>query len=83
MVRRAGAMPHARDDAPWSECGDRASPDFGALFAWPAWGGAWRLTYDRLGRDHALTRYASGFEDQVVLHGRRFDIAAGEAGATP
>jgi hypothetical protein len=80
MRRPEASIPHAADDAPWSACGDLKSRDFGTLFAWPAAGRALALTFDRQGRRHALTLF-EGRElgSEVVLHGRRFDVALGAA----
>jgi hypothetical protein len=78
MRRSDASIPHAANDAPWGACGDQNSPDFGTVFAWPAAGRALALTYDRQGRRHALTLF-EGRElgSQLVLHGRRFDVAFG------
>jgi hypothetical protein len=77
----AAAFPHARDDAPWSDCGDRRHPDFGTVFAWPAAGRAVALSFDRPGRRHAATLFdGRRLTTEIVLHGRRFDVATGAAG---
>ena len=75
------SLQHSRDDPPWTWCGDRHSPDFGRVFAWPAARGAIALTFDRRGRHHALTLLAPtapGIE--IAIFGRRFDVvwAAGD-----
>jgi hypothetical protein len=41
--------PHSREAPPWTDCGDPASPDYGAVYAWRAAGGALALTFDRRG----------------------------------
>jgi hypothetical protein len=38
------------------------------------------LTYDRCGRDHALTLLGRELGEEVVIHGRRFDIVRAELG---
>lgn len=69
-------IPHCRDDPAWGECGDPKSPDFGAVFAWPAAGRGCRLTYDAIGRRHALTLFdARDLGPRIVIQGRRFDVA--------
>ncbi len=73
------ALPHARDDAPWIDCGDPRQAGFGTLFVWPAAGAGVALTFDRPGRRHAATLFARrplGLE--IVLYGRRFSVAAAE-----
>jgi hypothetical protein len=70
------APPYARDNPPWGDCGDPASPEFGAVFCWPGRGAAVTLTYDRHGRRHAVTLFAGvGEVLEIVLQGRRFSIA--------
>jgi hypothetical protein len=67
--------PHARDAPAWSDCGDPASPDHGAVYAWPAARGALALTFDRRGLRHALTLFRGAAPGrEIVLHGRRFDV---------
>jgi hypothetical protein len=70
--------PHSREAPPWTDCGDPARPDFGALYAWRAARGALALTFDRNGLRHALTLF-DGAEPgaRIVLHGRRFDVVRG------
>ena len=72
------SIAECRDDPPWGFCGDHASPDFGAVFAWPVAGSALKLTYDRPGRRHAATLF-QGAEvgPWIVLQGRRFAVAPG------
>jgi hypothetical protein len=72
------AAPHCREAPPWTDCGDPAAPDFGVVYARPGANGAMVFSFDRRGRRHALTlfhRRDPGAE--VVIHGRRFDVAAG------
>jgi hypothetical protein len=71
------AIPLARDDPPWVDCGDTRDPDFGTVFPWPAAGAAVALTYDRAGRWHAATLLRGGPGKEIVLHGRRFRVAGG------
>jgi hypothetical protein len=67
--------PHSRAAAPWTDCGDPASPDFGAVYAWRAARGALALTFDRRGLRHAVTLFSGVCPGpQIVLHGRRFDV---------
>ena len=69
------SIPHCRDDPPWGECGDPNSPDFGAVFAWPALGRACKLTYDSKGRRHALTLFdGRALGPEILIQGRRFDV---------
>ncbi len=72
-------VPHCRERPPWCVCGDPGSADFGTLFAWPGTGTARALSFDRQGRRHALTVFG-GVElgAEVTLHGRRFDVVAGD-----
>ena len=68
-------IPDARQDPPWSDCGDPRSPDFGRVFARPVADGALALTFDRAGRRAALTLFA-GVElgAEIVIFGRRFSV---------
>ena len=69
--------PHCRDDPAWGECGDPRSRDFGSVFAWRAAGRGRMLTYDAAGRRHALTLFdARKLDAEVIIHGRRFTVAA-------
>ena len=69
------ALKHSREAPPWSWCGNRESPDFGSVFAWPAARGAVALTFDRGGRQHAATLFApTRLETEIALFGRRFDV---------
>jgi hypothetical protein len=71
--------PHCRDAAPWTWCGDRRDPAFGSVFAWPAAAGAVALTFDRDGRQHAVTLFAPvRLEAEIVIYGRRFSLASAE-----
>ncbi len=73
--------PYARADAPWVDCGDPTDPDFGTVFSWPAAGTAVALTYDRSGRRHAATLFSRRtLGREIVLHGRRFNVASGARG---
>jgi hypothetical protein len=67
---------HCRAAPPWTECGDRTAAVFGSVYDWPGANGAAVFTFDRAGRRHALTLFRRpdpGVE--VVIHGRRFDVA--------
>lgn len=69
------SLQHSRDDPPWTWCGDRRSPDFGCVFAWPAARGAVALTFDRRGRHHAATLFAPTRPGaEIAIFGRRFDV---------
>jgi hypothetical protein len=73
--------PHSREAPPWTDCGDPASPDYGAVYAWRAARGALALTFDRRGRRHAVTLFSGVCPGpDIVLHGRRFDVIMGAAG---
>jgi len=70
------SVPHARDDPPWSDCGDQSAPEFGTVFVRPTAGTCLALTYDRLGRRHAVTLFdRRALASEIVLEGRRFDVA--------
>ena len=72
------ALPHCRDDPPWTDCGDPAAPDFGAVYAWHAALGAVALTFDAAGLRPALTLFdARTLGDEIVAHGRRFTVLRG------
>lgn len=74
---------HARQDAPWADCGDPRDPGFGQVFVRPAADGAVVLAFDRPGRRHAVTIFdGASVGDEIVIHGRRFSVVspAGEAG---
>ena len=75
------SVPHCRDDPPWGECGDPNSPTYGAVFAWPAFGRACKLTYDGKGRRLALTLFdGRTLGPEILIQGRRFDVVhAGSA----
>jgi hypothetical protein len=76
------SLKHSRDDPPWSWCGDRRGEDFGRVFAWPAARGAVALTFDRLGRQHALTLFARARPGvEIAIFGRRFDVVWGAEAA--
>jgi hypothetical protein len=65
----------ARQDPPWSDCGDLRSLDFGRVFARPVANGAVALSFDRTGRRHALTLFdAARLGSDIVIHGRRFSV---------
>jgi len=71
---------HSRQAPPWTDCGDPAAPDYGAVYAWRAARGALALTFDRRGLRHAVTLFAGvAAGPQIVLHGRRFDVVVGAA----
>jgi hypothetical protein len=73
-------VPHSRDNAPWSECGDPRGPDFGRVFVWPAAGAAQALTYDRRGRRHALTLLdGRPLDAEIVIQGRRFTVTVAKS----
>ena len=74
-----GFAPHSRDVPPWTDCGDRADPDHGAVYARRVAKGALALSFDRSGRRHAITLFSGAWPGaEIVLHGRRFDVVAGE-----
>ena len=65
----------ARQDPPWSDCGDPRSADFGRVFARPVANGAVALSFDRAGRRHALTLFnPKKLEPEIVIYGRRFSV---------
>jgi hypothetical protein len=69
------AVPHCRDDPPWTDCGDPTSPDFGRVFAWRRATGAAVLTFDRAGLRHALTLFhPAAVGSEMVIHDRRFSV---------
>jgi hypothetical protein len=71
----AASPPYARQDPPWTWCGDRRTPHFGAVFAWPGASGSTVLTFDAAGRHHALTLLAPArLGDEIVVYGRRFIV---------
>jgi hypothetical protein len=75
MTPSDASLRHSREAPPWSWCGDRSSPDFGSVFAWPAARGAVALTFDRGGRQHALTVFAPArLGAEVAIFGRRFEV---------
>jgi hypothetical protein len=78
------SLKHCREEPPWTWCGDRRGPDFGTVFAWPAARGAVALTFDRRGRNHALTLFAPAHPGpEIAIFGRRFDVVwAAAAGDT-
>jgi hypothetical protein len=68
-------IPEARLDLPWSECGDRHDPDFGAVFARRVANGGVALSFDRAGRNHALTLFdVASLSDAALIFGRRFRV---------
>lgn len=77
--------PSARSSPPRTDCGDPADPDYGRVYPWPAALGGAMLTFDRAGRNHALTLFdRRALGETVAIHGRRFEVAAaspGEPGA--
>jgi hypothetical protein len=71
----------ARQDPPWSDCGDVHGPDLGCVFAAPAANGALALSFDRAGRRHALTLFDfAKLGSDIVIHGRRFSVVGDVAG---
>ena len=75
MTQDDAALQHSRDDPPWIWCGDRSGADYGCVFARPAARGAVALTFDRRGRQHALTLFAPArLGAQIAVFGRRFDV---------
>jgi hypothetical protein len=67
--------PHARLDPPWTFCGDPRRADFGSVFANPVASGAVALSFDRDGRQQALTLFAGAeLGPEVVIYGRRFSV---------
>jgi hypothetical protein len=68
-------IPHCRAAPPWTACGDRASPQFGCVFAHPAANGAVALSFDPAGRRHALTIFDSAaLGARAAIYGRWFDV---------
>jgi len=66
---------HARQDAPWTDCGDPRDPDFGLVFATPVAAVALALTFDRAARHHAVTIFdGAAIGPEIVIHGRRFSV---------
>ncbi|HXQ16835.1 MAG TPA: hypothetical protein VN814_19650 [Caulobacteraceae bacterium] len=66
---------HARQDPPWTDCGDPSHVDFGAVFATPVADGALCLTFDRRGRRHAMTLFDGvDIGSEIVIYGRRFTV---------
>jgi len=66
---------HARQDPPWTDCGDPRAPGFGRVFAHRAAGDAVALWFDRAGRRHALTLSdGSTLGSEIVIYGRRFSV---------
>ncbi len=75
MTSADTSLKHSREDPPWSWCGDRHGADFGCVFAWRAACGSVALTFDRGGRQHALTLFAPARPSaEVAIFGRRFDV---------
>ena len=71
----------ARQDPPWSDCGDLHSVDLGHVFAAPVANGAVALTFDRLGHRHALTLFdAAQLGPDIMIYGRRFSVVLDPAG---
>lgn len=74
----AASPPYARQDPPWTWCGDRRAPHFGSVFAHSGASGSTILTFDPAGRHHALTLLAPARPDgEVVVYGRRFSVVPG------
>jgi hypothetical protein len=66
---------HARQDPPWTDCGDPSHPDFGVVFAAAVGDGALCLSFDRRGLRHALTLFdGADIGAEVVIYGRRFSV---------
>jgi hypothetical protein len=66
---------HARENAPWADCGDPRDPEFGLVFAMPAANVALALTFDRAARRHAVTIFdGAALGPEIVIHGRRFSV---------
>jgi len=66
---------NAWQDPPWSDCGELSSADLGSVFAWPAANNGLVLTFDRVGRRHALTLFdAAELGAEIVIYGRRFSV---------
>jgi hypothetical protein len=69
------ALPHCRDDPPWTDCGDPRSPDFGLVFARRQPNGAVVVSFDRAGLRHALTLFSPAIlAREIVIYGRRFGV---------
>ena len=72
--------PSCRDSPPWGCCGDPRGPDFGTVFIQPAANGGVMLSYDRHGRQHAITLFdARDLGVEIILQGRRFAVARPES----
>ncbi len=67
-------LPHARDNRPWSHCGDTRSPDFGTVFAFPAARGSVTLAFDRAGTDAFACLPDAELGDTYEYAGRLFDV---------
>jgi hypothetical protein len=74
----AAPPPHAREDPPWTWCGDRRAPHFGSVFAHSGACGSTVLSFDPAGRHHALTLLGGARRGaEIVIYGRRFDVVPG------
>ena len=74
------AIPLCRDAPHWGFCGDPRGQDFGTVFIQPAANGGVMLSYDRRGRQHAITLFdARDLGAEIVLQGVRFTVARPEA----
>ena len=74
--------PHARTDPPWCDCGDRSSPDFGAVFLDIDADGTVFIFFDRaLTQAYGWTRTLPTTE--TVLFGRRFAVSVVRDGRPP
>ncbi len=65
----------ARQDPPWTDCGDPRGADFGRVFARSVANGAVALSFDRAGRRPALTLFdRAKLGTDIVIYGRRFSV---------
>jgi hypothetical protein len=75
MASSTRQITDARQDPPWSDCGDLRSLDIGHVFAIPVANGALALSFDRAGRRHALTLFDGvTLASNIVIYGRRFTV---------
>jgi hypothetical protein len=75
MTSAQAQFAHARQDPPWTDCGDSRDPDFGEVYAYKVAGDAVALWFDREGRRHALTLFDGAMlGSEIVIFGRRFSV---------
>ena len=65
----------ARQDPPWTDCGDPRGADFGKVYARKVAGDAVALSFDRAGRRYALTLFdGATLGREIAIYGRRFSV---------